>query len=274
MTSSTTSGDFPIPSTSATPPPELTPVVAEAPVVTAIVTPAVPSWKTILGDMESLPQFQVKPIQIPLKEALKSTKWAKFLPSIVTETLERKSRYYIVLANGKFHYYRIAAPVAVAFRTNLPGTPQVAVPTLYAFTKLPIICAEGLVVIDKEIYFVTVDDLRRGYIRTSRLLKLQRYQVTYESIVSGRAFIRKSPPATKAAKSGTAEEGSGAMGPGNIFGDADRVPDDPDKPGIGFDASAAEIAAANRAFRDQVGTLYGIQDSEEEGWEIQNNSQS
>ena len=89
-----------------------------------------------------------------------------------SETFTRKTGYYIVLANEVFNYFKIEIP------TEYGGH-------LFKFTKAPPVLREGFVVISKDIYFVTIQDLKRGLVRRSRKLNLRHGTITYQDFLTG-----------------------------------------------------------------------------------------
>ena len=179
----------------------------------------------------------------------------------------RRPGTYVVLANGKFYAYKVG-PVRPSgnhlLKFNHP---------------LPPILKEGLVVYNKDYYFVTVEDLKRGIIRTSRKIKLKRGTITYDDFIIGTTASNKKPNTQATA----IEDGSGGIltatgGPAEApswqgkDGEALSVEAllsvqsggsdiEANLPSAGLD----ELKAADLAFQDQVRALFG--DSNPETWE-------
>lgn len=88
-----------------------------------------------------------------------------------TERLSKKTGYYIVPVNGFFYYYKIPPPIK---RND----------HLYDFSPSGKTIREGFVVIDKELIYVTLEDIERRIIRTSRIVKTKKTSVTYDDFVN------------------------------------------------------------------------------------------
>jgi hypothetical protein len=85
--------------------------------------------------------------------------------------LLKKTGYYIVPELGFFYYHKIDPLVRknnYLFEINPP-------------TKIK---KEGFVVIEKELYYVTLGDLDRRVVRTSRLVKTKKTNLTYDDFVN------------------------------------------------------------------------------------------
>jgi len=94
------------------------------------------------------------------------------VPSNSTNLI-RKSGYYIIPFLGRFYYFKITPIV----RRNS---------SLFDFgMKLPPYKREGLVVIDKEIYHVTLEDLQRRVVRVARKLDVKKGTITYDDFLNG-----------------------------------------------------------------------------------------
>lgn len=106
--------------------------------------------------------------------------------SSVQQTLQRKKGFFIVPAEGVFHYFKI-------------GDIHPKGEHLFEIVgKRPPILREGLVVIDKDVFFVTVDDIQRSVIRKSRKLRLKRGTITYDDFLTGNSCVTTSTnPSTK-----------------------------------------------------------------------------
>lgn len=114
--------------------------------------------------------LEVEPIVYPLTGNAK-----KKVPSS-SDNLIRKTGYHIVPFNGKFYYYK---------HGNLVKRSEF----IYEFSdKRSASLREGFVVIDKVVYYVTLEDLKRGIVRTSRKLELKRGTLTYHDFLTGNIF--------------------------------------------------------------------------------------
>lgn len=83
-------------------------------------------------------------------------------PTSVSEIMTRKNNYYIVKQGDLYNYFRITLQ------------PYLAGDLIMRFNKHPPVIREGIVVIEKKCYRVTIPDLMRGVIRKSReLVKVQ-----------------------------------------------------------------------------------------------------
>ena len=91
--------------------------------------------------------------------------------------LARKKGYYIIPYLQKFYYFKIGDIV--------PNGKHL----FKIVGKQPPLFREGMVVIDKDVFYVTLEDLRRSLIRKSRKLKLKRGSLTYEDFITGNAFL-------------------------------------------------------------------------------------
>jgi hypothetical protein len=90
-----------------------------------------------------------------------------------TNQFLKKSGSYIVPYLGKFYYYKIATPRKTTEQSNFWKT---TFPTH--------IRREGFVIINREAYYVTLDDLKRNVVRESRIIPLKRTLITYEDFVN------------------------------------------------------------------------------------------
>lgn len=92
-------------------------------------------------------------------------------PLTGTTTLTKRSGYLIIPSGGEFFYYKIDPPTPSGNH-------------LYRF-KPPAVRKEGFVVIDKDLYFVTFQDIERGVIRKSRKIEVKKGAITYEMFQKG-----------------------------------------------------------------------------------------
>lgn len=95
---------------------------------------------------------------------------SKYTPGS-SEKLTKKTGYYIVADRGLFYYYKITSPVMVNEH-------------LYRFVPTTETRKEGFVVINKELVYVTFDDLNRKVIRLSRTVKTKRTNITYDDLIN------------------------------------------------------------------------------------------
>jgi hypothetical protein len=114
-----------------------------------------------------------------------------------SDVLSKKKGYYIVPWAGEFHYHKVA---------DLKERSE----HIWEFTKKPLTKKEGLMVINKEIYHITVDDLKRGIVRKSRKVTIKTGS-TYDDLLN--------PAPTTAAK----RIRSSGSGSGNSNKSADQI---------------------------------------------------
>lgn len=194
--------------------------------------------------------------------------------STVQLSLQRKKGYFIVPCNGAFHYFRLGDIMPKGnYLYEIVGK------------QIPVL-REGFVVIDKEVYFVSVDDIQRSVIRKSRKLRLKRGTITYDDFLSGSACISDPNPTSSAEKSGSGGNGldapsvqqSGTQSSSETRGE--EVPDstisDILKGNVKRRPSKAtkldESEAIDLAFQDQMRALLSDVSEKEgtswEGWEV------
>lgn len=87
-----------------------------------------------------------------------------------SETLSRKKGYYIVPWQGLFHYFKIP---------DIEESPGF----FFTFKAKPATRKEGFVVVNKELYYVTLDDLKRGIVRKSRKVNVK-LSPTYNDFIT------------------------------------------------------------------------------------------
>lgn len=202
-----------------------------------------------------------------------------------TNTLSRKSGYYIVPYSGKFFYLKLEVPESendYLFRMK---------------NTRPSVFLEGLVVIDGEVYYVTHQDLSRGVVRKSRKLKLKRGTITYEDFITGNIYPidrkrTKADPSTSTSSENIPVEES-ESGAKDLGGGGDKVPTetvsdfdisnyfktkDRNPGATGKNTVLDESEAIDLAFKNQVGTLLDHAFEKEgagwEEWEIEEDPQS
>lgn len=119
--------------------------------------------------------FEVIPFETKRVKRLKAGK----------TTLTRKHGYFIVPCLGKFYYYKISPLID----DN---------PYLFRFgMHLPPVLKEGIVYVNKQAYFVPLEDLRRKVVRKSYLLPILKTSPTYDDFYSGAAFQPQASPRRK-----------------------------------------------------------------------------
>jgi hypothetical protein len=177
----------------------------------------------------------------------------------VSEILPRGAKKYIVPFDGKFYSY----PLRV-------GDHPTSKDLFKMYGPVPNIYREGMIALGGEIYFVKIEDLKRGIVRKSRKLPIPaKRTITYKDLIDGLACTnfadlpdehpqsaasiaaRRAGLSTSSATLGDSPEGSGDQGP---QGSPNSTELD------------EELRLANMAFEEQVGTLYDYEDSEEK-WE-------
>jgi hypothetical protein len=105
-----------------------------------------------------------------------------------TSNLSRKSGYYIIPQDNMFYYFKIGDIVPKGeYLFQIDG-------------KGPPVLREGMVVIEKEIYYITLEDIKRGIIRKSRKLKLKPGTITYEDFLNGTTGPTEKAPAQSKAR--------------------------------------------------------------------------
>lgn len=156
--------------------------------------------------------------------------------------LRIRSNYFVVPSHGWYHYF----PIRV--------TPQPAgqEKPVFRIEKGPVLIREGYAIIDRKVYAVTPDDVFRGVVRRSRLVKVKRSRnqdgTFQHHIVTG-----------SAADSST-----------------DAPVSEPDRQPIASDTAWLEvIQSADAAWAEQVNTLRDTLSEKEGGeWEVENPAQS
>lgn len=173
-------------------------------------------------------------------------------------TFQRKSKYYIVPVDGEFRYY----PLTLTKRNDFLYDMQLPLPQ----TNL-----EGLVVIDKKIYYVTLKDLKKKLVRLSREVIITRTLPTYQDFENGN--LRKSKSSAGAGAIETAETGQNLSTPAgfsvNVTSAEDVLagfapPEQPSANNGGLDEDAEmeeERRLADLAGDQQIRALLGDEDS-------------
>jgi len=164
-----------------------------------------------------------------------------------SETLARRSGYLVEMRDGAFHYFQ--APVEE--RTHW-----------FEFVN-PVPRLRGALFLwDKQIYFVTADDLARGRVRKQRLLPLKRGTLYYADLLTPNIFpYGRDPDPSYSSPSNvdTSSPPPASLRPRS--GSANETSEDED------------LLAAEMAFQDQICAVLGVSSPEEIVWEKENNPQ-
>lgn len=185
-----------------------------------------------------------------------------------TPTLVRVSKKYIVPFNGKFYTY----PLILVEHPTSPDLLKMQVP-------IPNILREGMVIVDGEVLFVKLEDLKRGIVRKSRKLPIpSKRTITYKDFIDGLActpatelpddhfYSSRSINQRRAALDAAAGD-STASDSDEAGSSVDQLPRGAEE-AVDLDEESRLI---NLAFEEQVGALYS--DSlEEEDWEDEDDS--
>lgn len=191
---------------------------------------------------------------LPDNSALNS----KIKVSNKTTHLERRGANFAVPTPHGFYYFK--------------ATVEDSNPHVMAFRIAPPVLTTGLFILNKDsIFVVTPDDLKRNIVRRSRAITLRRYLVNYESLLNGTGII--DPPGTKlsallegsASPTGTA---SAVHSPSLNAADSSQSSDQPRATGSSEPSEDEELEMVDLALREQIRTLYGVEDTEEGEWEI------
>lgn len=208
-----------------------------------------------------------RPIEIHLNE-IKG-------PYSTRAVLERKAQYYIVPNGDKFYYFKIGEVTRKGEHLfQIDG-------------KKPPILREGLVVINKEVYHVSAEDLIRNVIRKSRKLALKRGPITVGDLLDGNAYIKSntktesivSPTETKEHSEKASKERS-TRDPEKTSRVANPEISDfaiekffinngnKEQSRADGDPWLAELESADMAFKEEIGALFHhIAEKEGESWE-------
>lgn len=164
-------------------------------------------------------------------------------PNLIAETLSLKNNFYVVKDGENYNYHKISIKDV---DTERP---------IFRFDKHPPVVQDGIVIIKKKLYRVTMEDILHGVVRKSRELKVE---VIKNGIAKQRASIEKSIDTNDgvSTSSGKAVQHS-------------------DEFGLSEDDEVEISKQANLYWEEQVGTLLGTLHKEEGGtWEIPDITQS
>lgn len=178
------------------------------------------------------------------------------------DTLTKKKGYYIVPWNNSFYYYKISDDFIQRSEH------------IFEFTIKPPTNREGFVIINKELYYVTLEDLKRGIVRKVRKLDIKS-GATYADLY----HLGNNRPDTSKSTSTSAD----TVGPGTNVDSTEGAPAnivlrpltsaELAKAGLVVGANETDgmdlAKAANMAFEEQIESLHSFV-SEEEGeeWEV------
>lgn len=176
-----------------------------------------------------------------------------FKGTSVSNTLIRANRKYIIPFGGKFYTY----PMTVVEHPTSANLFKIVPP-------VPNILREGMVVVDTEIYFVKIEDLKRGIVRKSRKLPIPpKRTITYTDFLDGLACTQSSDLPDDHFYSSTsiarrrAELDRRASNPTSALSDEARTSDNQISPGLEDSTDLDEESRLiDMAFEEQVGSLY------------------
>jgi hypothetical protein len=172
---------------------------------------------------------------VDLQENLEGSRQGA-IPKMSSLIFEMKNNYYVVEDQDEFHYY--------AIKTH----PNVETSPLIRIDRSPPILLEGVAIIDKQAYRVTLKDLERRIIRKSRVLNIE---VVNESNRTSSRSIPDSIPAT--VSTGT---------------NGEPIVPHSDERTASYRAEMEIGPNADAAWEDQIRALFGSLPEEEGEWEI------
>lgn len=185
-----------------------------------------------------------------------------------SSTLVRTSKKYIVPFNGQFFSY----PLNLATHPTSKDLYKMQAP-------IPNILREGMVVADGEVFFVKLEDLKRGIVRKSRKLPIPpKRTITYKDFIDGLACIQTADLpddhyySTKSLAARRAALDAASRNPTSTGVDETGTPADQLASGaeraVDLDE---ELRLADLAYEEQIGSLY-CDSNEETEWEDPENS--
>lgn len=176
-----------------------------------------------------------------------------FKPTYATTNFERKAGTFVIPTPRGFFYYKVS--------TLEVGS------HLLAFTVSPPVVTAGFYIKNKDaIYAVTPGDIKRNIVRLSRAVTLRRYLVTYESLLNGTGYV--TPSGAKLSPRKDPVTGTTVL---TALSETSQPTNDHLQQTVSGDLGALEneeLKMVDLALREQVRTLYGVEDSEEGEWEI------
>ncbi len=152
------------------------------------------------------------------------------VPKFTENSLVIRNNYYVVTNGEVFNYYSIKI---------LEGTKE---SPLLRFEKSPPVLLEGMVIVGKKVYQVTLADLYRRVIRKSREIKIEASDATNTTATSLSTIVASATdnnPIPNFHESGVSES---------------------------FDLEITQ--AANIAWQEEVGSLLSSISEEEDDWEV------
>lgn len=176
-------------------------------------------------------------------------------------TLVRNAKKYIVPFNNQFYMY----PMLLEQHPTSKDLFKMALP-------IPDIFREGMVVVDGEVYYVKLEDLRRGIVRKSRQLPIPtKRTITYQDFLDGLActqtqdlpsdhYYSAAAVSARRARIASREAAIGLPQAGEVAGTEDHKP----RPITADSELEAELWQIELAYEDQVGSLLSDDDQEEE----------
>jgi hypothetical protein len=188
-----------------------------------------------------------------------------------TGTFARISKRYIVPFNGKFYSY----PLMLVDHPTSPDLYKMQAP-------LPNILREGMVVVNSEVFFVKLEDLKRGIVRKSRKLPIPpKRTITYKDFLDGLActpatdlpddhFYSSASVAKRRADLDTRDRANPSTTNSGEAGSSDNQLAPRVEGPVDLDE---ELRLIDMAYSEQIGSLLGDPYSEEE-WTSPRNTQS
>lgn len=176
-------------------------------------------------------------------------------------TLVRNAKKYIVPFNNQFYMY----PLMLEEHPTSKDLFKMVHP-------IPDIFREGMVVVDSEVYYVKLEDLRRGIVRKSRKLPIPpKRTTTYKDFLDGLActqtqdlpqdhYYSAASVAARRATISTRETTASVAAASSAQGLGDQNP----RSTSVYAELEAELREIELAFEEQVGALLSIDDSQEE----------
>jgi hypothetical protein len=177
-------------------------------------------------------------------------------------TLVRAVKKYIVPFKGQFHSY----PLVLVDHPTSKELFKMQAP-------VPNILREGMVVVDGEVYFVKLEDLKRGIVRKSRKLPIPlKRTITYKDLIDGLActptselpeehFYSTASVARRRAAADIRDSSAEATLDSGEIGAPGRSVTSGSEESVDLDE---ELRLADLAFSEQVGSLYSHSNPEEE----------
>lgn len=211
---------------------------------------------------QSTPVVMKVPKRLPLVSTNGKLATAKVQ---VNDVFSRRQNSYCTMYAGRFWTYVVKMEESGQHLLKLITSPP--------------ILREGFVCFDKQVYFVTLDDLRRGIVRKSRHLSLAPRRLTYDDFINGTAASsayratqdRLARNNRTAAGTGASEDPS--TGSANRSGGSSVLISNAGNPSDsgGFIEALGddEPELVDRAFQEQIHALLSTEGPQEWDWEVQ-----